>query len=324
MYDYGDAGAGFGFSIGFIIFGVIFGLLIYALYAWFLMKVFDKMNIEGWKAWVPIYNSWVFLEAGGYPGWIALLTFASIIPFVGWLGSIAVTVFLVMAAYRISIGFGKSGAWAVLFFFLQLVWTGILAFDSSKWRGLPDGATPGPTAKGAAVGVAPYSTTGYQAPQQGFAAPGQQPGGYQAPGQAQGYQAPQAGGYQAPGQQPGGYQAPQQAQGYQAPGQQSGGYQAPQAGGYQAPGQPAAGQQSGGYQAPGQSQGYQAPQAGGYQAPGQPAAGQQPGGYQAPSQSQGYQAPQAGGYQAPGSSADATDAGDSNNPYGSKPDGSNN
>lgn len=338
MYSYSTDESVFGLMIAYFGVVVITGLLFYAISAFFLMKMFEKMGIESWKAWVPVFNYWVFLEAGGYPGWIILLNFASIIPFVGWLGSIAATVFLVMAAYRISVGFGKSGAWAVLFFFLSLVWMGILAFDSSKWRGLPDGARPGPTAAGAGVGVTPYSASGYQTPQQGgYQAPGQQPGGYAAPGQQPGgYAGPgqQPGGYQVPGQQPGGYAAPgQQAGGYQAPGQQSGGYAAPgqQPGGYQAPSQ-----QSGGYAAPGQSTGgYQAPgqQPGGYaasggQSGGYQASGQQFGGYQPPSQSE-------SGYQAPGQSGDATKPGeesnDSKNPYAPKkpsgdetPDGSSN
>ena len=290
-----DVSALFGMSAGLIVFAIIFGLAIWALYSFFLMKVFEKMKIEPWKAWVPVYNTWVFLEAGGYPGWIALLAIATVIPFVGWVGSIAVAVFTILAAYRIGTGFSKSGAWVVLYIFVPVVWLAILAFDSSTWRGLPDGAVPGPSAQGAAIGVTPYSSTGAPMPQAGYGQPGagygqpaygQQPqAGY---GQAAGYgQQPQAG-Y---GQQPqAGYG--QQAQGYgQQPqtgyGQQPQGYGAPApdaaSAGYQGTGHDAAQQGYQGYSASGQSpygeqpqQGYQGYQSYGGQPTGDAGSGEQP------------------------------------------------
>ncbi|WP_185714879.1 DUF5684 domain-containing protein [Gulosibacter macacae] len=244
-YDNYDSGAFLGLSAGIMVFAFILALVLWALSAFLLMKIFEKMKIEGWKAWVPLYNQWVFIEAGGFPGWYMLSVF---IPFIGQL---AFAVIVVIAAYRIGIGFGKSGAWAALYFFLQIVWMGIIAFDSSKWRGLPDGLVAGPSAAGANVGVTPYSSTGYGTPQAGgYQAP--QPGAYQPP-QSGAYQPPQAGGYQAPqgyGQQSGGYQAPQASQGYgQQP--QPGYGQQPQAGygrqpqpGYGQQPQPGYGQQS--------------------------------------------------------------------------------
>ena len=227
-YDNYDSGAFLGLSAGIMVFAFILALVLWALGAFLLMKIFEKMKIEGWKAWVPLYNQWVFIEAGGFPGWYMLSVF---IPFIGQLAFVVITV---IAAYRIGIGFGKSAAWAILYFFLQIVWMGILAFDSSKWRGLPDGLVAGPSAAGANVGVTPYSSTGYGTPQAG---------GYQAP-QPGAYQPPQPGGYQAPqgyGQQAGGYQAPQAQQGYgQQP--QPGYGQQPQPGYGQQP-QPGYGQQ---------------------------------------------------------------------------------
>ncbi|WP_282851446.1 DUF5684 domain-containing protein [Gulosibacter sediminis] len=192
MYDYHYAAS---FGVGTIIIGLVIGLLSYAITAFFLMKVFEKMNIEGWKAWVPIYSQWVLLEAGGNPGWISLAFLVSWIPFLGQLAAIAAVVFLAISIYRIGIGFSKEGAWVVLWIFLPIVWLAIVAFDSSKWRGLPDGKVAGPSAAGANRGVQPYSTMGYQQPG-GYA---QQPGSYPAQPPQQGY-----------GQQPGYSQQPQQ------------------------------------------------------------------------------------------------------------------
>ena len=272
-----------GLSAGVVIGSIIFGLLIYALTAFFLMKVFEKMNIEGWKAWVPIYNQWVILEAGALPGWISLAFLISWIPFIGQLASIAGFVFLAIAIYRIGIGFNKEGAWVVLWIFLPIVWLGIVAFDGSKWRGLPDGKVAGPSAAGANRGVQPYSTTGYQ----------QQPGGYgQQPGS---YQRQDAYGQQQPaqyGQQPGQY-------GQQRPGQY--GQQPQQNNPY---GQQPGGQQPGQYGQQGSQYGQQQNPYG-QQQPGQQQPGQQP---SAPPQP--GTAGQAG---APGAS-DST--GNTDNPYG--------
>lgn len=112
---------------GFI--SLIVPLAIYAVFAFFLGRVFEKAGLEQWRAWIPVYSSWKFLELGGQKGWIILLAF---IPFVG---QIAVTVFLCIAAYNIGISFGKSGAWVVLYFFLSIIWAAIIAFDDSRWNG---------------------------------------------------------------------------------------------------------------------------------------------------------------------------------------------
>ena len=229
-----DYSAVFGLSIGFVIFAIVVSLLLWAVSCFAMMKVFEKMNIEGWKAWVPLYSTWVFLEAGGFPGFYMLAVF---VPFIGQL---ALTVLMVIAAYRIGIGFSKSGAWAALYFFLPIVWMLILAFDGSRWRGLPDGALAQGTAAGANQGVTPYSSTpGAPAPQPQYAQ-----GGY---GQPQ---------Y---GQQPYGQQPPA---GYGQQGQQ-----------YGQPGQPG----QGGYQAGAGQYGQQNPHAG--SAFGQPGQYGQPGGY---------------------------------------------
>jgi hypothetical protein len=104
-------------------------LIFYVLNAFLLGKVFEKAGLEQWKAWVPIYSSWKFLELGGQKGWWILVAF---IPFIG---QIAATVFLCIAAYNIGISLGKSGAWVVLYIFLSIIWAGILAFDDSRWNG---------------------------------------------------------------------------------------------------------------------------------------------------------------------------------------------
>ncbi|GAA1758985.1 DUF5684 domain-containing protein [Agromyces humatus] len=107
----------------------VYGAATYVLNGVFLSRVFAKTGAEGWPAWVPVYNSWRLLELGGQPGWLALLVFVP-----G--ANIVALVFVVIAAHRIGLGFGKGGGWAVLYFFVPLVWGALLAFgNTGPWRG---------------------------------------------------------------------------------------------------------------------------------------------------------------------------------------------
>ena len=100
----------------------------YALFAWFLARIFRKAGVAQWKAWVPFYNGWVFFELGGQPGWLALL---ALIPG----ASIVAAVFSCIAAYHIGAAFQKpDGGWVVLYIFVPYVWLGIFAFDRSSWN----------------------------------------------------------------------------------------------------------------------------------------------------------------------------------------------
>lgn len=124
----------FGMGIATILFGLLFGLAVYAINSLFLMKLFKKANVEGWIAWIPIYNMFKFLQLGGYSGWLILL---ALIPAVG---TLAVAILMAMAAYEIGKKLGKDGAWVIMYIFLAIIWTGILGFDASKWsegRGRP-------------------------------------------------------------------------------------------------------------------------------------------------------------------------------------------
>ena len=38
-----------------------------------LALMFDKMNVKRWKAYVPIYNFWIYCKLLGKPGWWGLL-----------------------------------------------------------------------------------------------------------------------------------------------------------------------------------------------------------------------------------------------------------
>lgn len=127
-YGYGDGQAG-AFFAGFLIiyFSIIGAILVYALIVYVLsgfafMKLFRKVGVEPWAAWVPFFNTWRILELGGQPGWISVL---QIVPY----GSTVAVVFECIGVYKTSLAFRKGGEWVVLFIFLPFVWAWLLSSD---------------------------------------------------------------------------------------------------------------------------------------------------------------------------------------------------
>lgn len=126
---------------------LFFSLIFYIISSIFLAKIFNKMGEKAWPAWVPVYNSWIFLEYGGFKGALSLLTLAPIvlypfgaIPILGFLfallsqaTSIALFVLLIIASINIGKGFGKDPVWAFLYALVTPVWLGILAFGKSTY-----------------------------------------------------------------------------------------------------------------------------------------------------------------------------------------------
>jgi hypothetical protein len=122
--------AGFFIALGFL------AILSYVVSAIFMGMMFQKAGIPAWKAWVPVYNSWTFLEMGGQKGWISLLLLLGWIPLLGLIPVIVAAVYLCIAAYRIGLNFGKEGWFVVLYIFFTLVWLIWLAVDKTAvWNG---------------------------------------------------------------------------------------------------------------------------------------------------------------------------------------------
>jgi hypothetical protein len=103
-------------------------IAMYVISAFFLSRIFKKAGVEAWKAWVPVYNTWVLLELGDQKGYWSVLAF---IPPLG----IVTFVFLIMAEHKIGLKLGKEGAFVLLAIFLPLVWLIWLALDKSTWEG---------------------------------------------------------------------------------------------------------------------------------------------------------------------------------------------
>lgn len=123
---------------------VLVGAIVaYAVNSFLLAKIFAKAGIEQWRAWVPIYSNWIFLELGGQKGWIALLLLGGIIPFVGFVAPIIAAVFLSIAAYRITLSLRGDGIWVVAYILIPVVWLAVFAFNDSTWEKKADPSLEG-------------------------------------------------------------------------------------------------------------------------------------------------------------------------------------
>jgi hypothetical protein len=131
-YGYGNGSVGaivslfLGVYFSILGFVLLLSLVVYVLNGLSMMKLFRKLGVEPWAAWVPFFNIWRLLELGGQQGWFSL--FVLISP-----GAIVTAVFEGFAVYRIGLAFRKSGSWVVLFFFLPFVWAWLLAADDEVY-----------------------------------------------------------------------------------------------------------------------------------------------------------------------------------------------
>ena len=80
----------------------------YVIMSLFFARIFKLAGLPTWKAWVPIYNQWIFFQLGGYSGAFVLLPFVTIIPVIGFFASIVYFVFFCFAAQEIGKKVGKS------------------------------------------------------------------------------------------------------------------------------------------------------------------------------------------------------------------------
>ncbi len=113
-------------------FGVLIALLLsLAFYVWAsaaLAAVFGKLGERGWKAWVPVYNSFVLFRLGGVAPLWAITLFLPLINIVGF-------VFSIFAIHSISKQFGKGAGFTVLGVLLMPIWSSILGWGRASVQG---------------------------------------------------------------------------------------------------------------------------------------------------------------------------------------------
>jgi hypothetical protein len=132
-YDYSTTDTGTVLGIIGVIYFFVFGFaLLFAIAYYVVMSIalsgfFKKVGVEGWIAWVPIYNIWKWLEVGGQPGWLSLLSLVS--P-----GGIVTSVFLYIGMYRTGLAFRKDIGILVLGIFFPFVWAFILGGKNEQYH----------------------------------------------------------------------------------------------------------------------------------------------------------------------------------------------
>ncbi len=126
--------ASLGAFMGVIIIGILIGCIVaYAVYAIILGKIFKKAGVKPSIAWIPVYNSWKFLEIGDQKGFWSLFVF--IFPPI-------TTVFTYISMYHIGKKLGKEDWFLAVAILVTPIWFLILAFDKSVWNGTTTNAAP--------------------------------------------------------------------------------------------------------------------------------------------------------------------------------------
>lgn len=146
---------------GMFAFALTIGLIYYVLLIIAGWKVFEKAGEKGWKALIPIYNTYIFYKIVGMKKWFwAILVTSFVVSFVttlmgqgtqaqnmdlttgagvfSFLLTLAMCIFAfvisVMYSIRTSKAFGHGGLFAVGLFFLQGIFLLVLGFGKSKYN----------------------------------------------------------------------------------------------------------------------------------------------------------------------------------------------
>lgn len=128
---------------------IIISLIFYVLYIIAAWKVFTKAGEPGWKAIIPIYNTyitykiswktsmfWITLALAIVGGILnSLITFSVFFSVLSSLISIAIIVLSIIQMNKLSKAFGHGAGFTVGLIFLNFIFMLVLGFDSSEYIG---------------------------------------------------------------------------------------------------------------------------------------------------------------------------------------------
>lgn len=112
-----------------------YSLIILAFYVLIIVaqwKIFTKAGQEGWKALIPIYNVVVLYKIIGLSPWLLLLYLLSVVPVVGWIISIALSI---VSTVKLAKAFNQSTAFIFGLLFLSPIFQMILGFGNAEYVG---------------------------------------------------------------------------------------------------------------------------------------------------------------------------------------------
>lgn len=96
-----------------------------------LWKIFTKAGEKGWKSLIPIYGTVVLFRIAGLSPLLMLGYLASVIPVVGTLISLGITICLY---YNLAKAFGKGSGFTVGLVLLSLIFIPILGLGKSEYQ----------------------------------------------------------------------------------------------------------------------------------------------------------------------------------------------
>lgn len=118
-----------------------YSLIILAFYVLIIVaqwKIFTKAGQEGWKALIPIYNVVVLYKIIGLSPWLLLLYLLSVVPVVGWIISIALSI---VSTVKLAKAFNQSTAFIFGLLFLSPIFQMILGFEKAEYVGPENNTT---------------------------------------------------------------------------------------------------------------------------------------------------------------------------------------
>ncbi len=144
-YDYGYSaadssiftalGAALGMFLG-VFLVIAFAIAVLQLVA--MWKVYTKAGEKGWKCLIPIYNIVILFKISGLSPWIIFGYLAGIIPVVGWLVCMGITIYQCNSLAK---SFGKDVGYTVGLIFLPTIFYMILGFGKAEYVGKGSVAT---------------------------------------------------------------------------------------------------------------------------------------------------------------------------------------
>ena len=129
--DYAALGGVMGFLAGIAMFVTIFAAIIGILTIIAQWKLFTKAGEKGWKSLIPVYNMVVLFKISGLSGWLVLGYLAAIIPVIGPLVVLGITIYLMI---NLAKAFGKGNGFAFGLIILNTIFIMILAFGNAEYQ----------------------------------------------------------------------------------------------------------------------------------------------------------------------------------------------
>ncbi len=123
-----------------ILFLFIVCLLAYLLKSFGRYKLFKKANIKGWKAFIPIYNTYLECQISGINTYWVLISIvigfcSSFLGPLAFLAYIAQLYFSIILALSLARSYGKTEAFGIGMFLLGPIFYPMLGFGKSDYEG---------------------------------------------------------------------------------------------------------------------------------------------------------------------------------------------